>query len=102
MTDTSRAARLKSKREAPEVKAERARVLLDNPEVREVFKQARSELVADIERTILDGSQAVNDKALELVRQLQALNTVQRIILRPIAAEMLKEQNRRGKAVVVR
>lgn len=87
--------RRQTKRAAPEVKAERARTLLDNPEVREVFKQARQELVTDIERAILDGSPANNDKALELVRQLQALNSVQRIILRPLVAEMAKQQSRK-------
>lgn len=90
-----RIARRQAKRDAPEVKAERSRTLLDNPEVREVFKAARQELVTDIERCILDGSVAKNDNALELVRQLQALNTVQRIILRPLVAEVARAQGRK-------
>lgn len=92
MTAPAPRTRRQAKRDQPEVKAERARTLLDNNEVREVFKQARAELVTDIERCQLDGSQAVNDKALELVRQLQALNSVQRIILRPLLAEAAKAQ----------
>jgi hypothetical protein len=87
--------RRQAKREQPEVKAERARTLLDNADVREVFKQARAELVQSIEQCQLDGSQARNDQAVELVRQLQALNSVQRIILRPLVAEIAKAQGRR-------
>lgn len=89
--------RRQAKREQPEVKAERARTLLDNADVREVFNQARQELVQSIERCQLDGSQAKNDQALELVRQLQALNSVQRIILRPVVAEMMKAQSKRSR-----
>lgn len=89
--------RRQAKREQPEVKAERARTLLDNADVREVFNQARQELVQGIERCQLDGSQAKNDQALELVRQLQALNSVQRIILRPVVAEMMKAQSKRSR-----
>lgn len=94
MTQTPRTRR-QSKREAPEVKAARARVLLDDPNVRAVFDEARKELVTAIERTVLDGSTAKNDEALELVRQIQALNQVQRIILRPLVAERAQELKRK-------
>lgn len=91
MADTSRTTRRQSKREAPEVKAERARVLLDDPQVREVFKAVRQELVSNVERVVLDGTPEKERAALEAVRQLQSLNEVQRMILRPlVAAEMKK------------
>lgn len=82
--------RRQTKRDAPEVKATRARVLLDDPNVRGVFDTARLELVQGIERATLDGSAKANDAVLELVRQLHALNELQRIILRPIVAERMQ------------
>jgi hypothetical protein len=95
VTETAPRTRRQTKREQPEVRAERARTLLDDPNVREVFKQARQELVVDIERVKLDGSEVRNNEVLELVRQLHALNSVQRIILRPLVAEMVKAQGRK-------
>ncbi len=85
----------RSRRQAPEVKAERVRVLLDDPNVREVFATARKELVTAIERCQLDGTKGREDAAIELVRQLQSLNQVQRIILRPLVAEAAAKQSRR-------
>lgn len=90
--------RRQSKREAPEVKAARARVLLDDPNVRAVFDEARKELITVIERTVLDGSEAKDRAALEAVRQLQALNQVQRIILRPLVAERIAQKKADRKA----
>lgn len=87
-----RTSRRKTKRESHEVKVERTRVLLDNPEVREVFKAARAELVKNIEVAVLDGTPEQDRAALEAVRQLQSLNLVQRIILRPLIAEAQKQR----------
>ncbi len=89
--------RRQTKREAPEVKATRARVLLDDPNVRGVFDTARAELISAIERATLDGSAKANDAVLEHVRQLHALNELQRIILRPLVAERLQEQKQQRK-----
>lgn len=91
--------RRQTKRDAPAVKAERARHLLDNAEVREVFKQARQELYDDLERVQLDGSAAKDQEALEVKRQLDALNRLQRIILRPVVAEQLAQQGRKRQSL---
>src|SRR5262245_1433313 len=94
MTEATRTRRT-TKRESAKVKAERARVLLDDPNVRAVFDVAAKELTVAIERCTLDGSEAKDRAALELVRQLQALNQVKRIILRPLVAEMTAAQKRK-------
>lgn len=89
--------RRQAKRDAPEAKAARARVLLDDPNVRGVFDTARAELISSIERATLDGSEKANDAVLELVRQLHSLNSLQRIILRPLVAERLQQENQTRK-----
>jgi hypothetical protein len=60
-----------------------------------VFKQARQDLYDELERIVLDGSVAKDQAALEVKRQLDALNRVQRLILRPLVVEMMKTQGRK-------
>jgi hypothetical protein len=85
--------RRESKRESVEVRAARAATLLDNAEVRAKFDEVRGDIIKDIETVKLDGSEASERKAVECVRQLQALLAVKRAILRPLAAERLKNVN---------
>ncbi len=80
------------RRNSPEYKAERARVLLDDPRLRAVFDEARQEALTELESVKMDGSRASEEQVLEKVRQLQALMQVKRIILRPL----LDEQNHSG------
>ncbi len=78
-------------KDQPEARAERARTLLDNAEVREVFKQAETELFDEFQRIALDGSDTANRRVLALKAEMDALNRVKRIILRPIVVEAVKQ-----------
>lgn len=82
--------RREAKRESVEVRAARAATLLDNPELRAKFDEVRGDLIKDIETVKLDGSEASEKKALESIRQLQALLAVKRAILRPLAVEQMQ------------
>lgn len=73
-------------------KALRAATLLDNPEIRSVFKDAREQFIGDLERVKMDGSAASEALVLERVRQLQALLEVQRIILLPLVREKVRNR----------
>lgn len=82
------------RRASPEVKAERAVTALDNPAVREAFDVQRASIILEMERAVLDGSQKSADTALELVRQLQTLLELKRVMLRPVTTQLLKRSRR--------
>lgn len=86
--------RREAKRNSPEVKAKRAAVLLDDPNLRLVFDEVRNRCIRDIECTRLDGSEAAERKMLELVRELQAVLEIKRTILQPLVAEAMKSGKR--------
>lgn len=75
----------------PEVAANRARTLAENPAYREQFDMVRNQLISDIETTILDGSREREDSILEYARQLQALTEVRRRMLEPLQEQLLQE-----------
>lgn len=85
-----------NRRNSAEVKAKRAQVLLDDPNLRAVFDTAHAECVREIERVTLDGSPEKERAALEMVRQLQALNQVKRVIMRPLVAEQMNKARIQG------
>lgn len=53
-------------------RAEAARKILDNPEIKSAWEAIETAIVGDLAANYLDGSQAKNEYALELVRVLQA------------------------------
>ncbi len=71
-------------RNSPEVKARRAQTLLDSPDLRGQFDKVRQQLISDIETAELDGSSEAANRALEKIRQLQALQAVKLQILLPV------------------
>lgn len=71
--------------------AQRASSVLENAEVRKGFDDARNALIADIESASLDTPED-RDTALERIRQLQALLTVKRVLVRPLAVEMVRQK----------
>lgn len=85
--------RRESKRQSVEVRAARAATLLDSPDLREKFDEVRGQIISDIETVKLDGGEAGERKAIEAIRQLQALLAVKRAILRPLATEQIKRVN---------
>jgi hypothetical protein len=87
--------RRQAKREAPEVKAERAKVLLDNPEVREVFDAAEKEIFVEFQRLTMDGSADAVRKLKAIKDEMDALNRLRRVILRPLAVQMAKQSSRK-------
>lgn len=87
--------RRQTRRDSPEVQAEKALTVLHNPEVKAQFDKARAEFVRDIEHAVLDGTRAAEEKALEAVRMLQCLNKLQAVMLQPAVALKMKLEGRK-------
>lgn len=84
-----------TKRATPAAKAERVKTLLDDPLVRDAFKQTRDDLHNELERIDMDGSPAAIAAVLAIKAKLDGLLAVQRTILRPLVAQMVAEQGRK-------
>jgi hypothetical protein len=76
-------------------KAEKARRLAENPDIKRLFVETRESIIASIERITLDGSVERENAVLELVRQLQCMTELRRTMLRPIAQEQLEESRKK-------
>lgn len=81
----------KLRRNSDEAKANKAAALANNPTFNEAFTAAREGFIGQLERLNLDGSVQAENKALEIVRQLQVLTEVRRKLLGPVSKVKLKE-----------
>jgi hypothetical protein len=73
------------RRHSTEAQAEKASVLAANPEFQRLFAETRDELLRELEGFALDGTEARDRAALEVVRQLQVLLKMRKTLMRPIA-----------------
>lgn len=89
--DTANAhVRKTSQREAPDVVADEAQRLLDDPAFVRGFDAVRNGVIKEIENLKHDGQQATTDYELELCRTLRTLTGIRRAIALGIQGQKLR------------
>ena len=87
---TARSNRLR--RDSNDVAAERIASLFNNPDIVNALDVQRDRIISDLETVPMDGSEASQRKALELVRQLQTFIAFKRQLLQPILVQRMQNQ----------
>lgn len=79
-----------------DVHVEQADRLKRNPDFNAIYNRTRNDIIADIERTVLDGTDLTEAVAIEHVRRLQTLLDVRRSMLMIVGrAETIENHNKK-------
>jgi hypothetical protein len=80
----------KSRRESPDLKAQDAQRLLDDPAFVRAYNAVRDGLIAELEGLKHDGSESMLDYESEICRTLRTLKSVKRAIALGVQGQQLR------------